>query len=79
MFMMIKPRNNKYIKTQQDYLFVVLLKAIMPRYLLMVKLEQEKHTLWKDLDTICMMIKEVLFLEQFKIYLDIFSLVKIKM
>lgn len=56
---MTKPVNNKSIKIQQDFLYVAPLKDIMLRSLLMVKLVQERHIQWKDLDIICMMIKGV--------------------
>jgi hypothetical protein len=78
MYMMTKHLNNKFIKIQQDSLYVVLFKDIMRQFSHMDKLEQEKHLQWKDLSTTCMMKKEVLFQEQFKIFLDIFKVAKIK-
>ena len=39
----------------------------------MAKLEQERRTLWKDLNITKMILKEVLFLEPWKKYSDIFS------
>lgn len=78
-YMMMKPLNNKSIKIPQDYRYVVLYKVIMPLFLLMVKQEQEKHLQWKDLSIICMMMKEESFQEQFKIFLDTFKAVRIRM
>jgi hypothetical protein len=79
MYMTTKHLNNKFIKIQLDYLYVVLSKDIMPLFSHMDKLEQEKHLPWKDLNTTCMMMKGVLFQEQFKIFLGIFKVAKIKM
>jgi hypothetical protein len=79
MYTMIKHLNNKFIKIQQDYQFVVLCKVITLQFLHMVKLVQEKPIQCKDSDIICMMIKEVLYQEQFRIYLDTYNLAKIKM
>jgi hypothetical protein len=78
MFMMINQINNKFIKILQDYQYVVPYKDIMLQFLLMDKQEQEKLIQWKDLDIICMTTKEELYQEQYKIYLDIYNLVKIK-
>jgi hypothetical protein len=40
---------------------------------------QAKPIPWKGLGTICMMIKEELYQEQFKIFLGIYKVVKMKM
>ncbi len=77
--MMISLINNKFIKILQDYQYVVLYKDTMLQFLHTDRQVQEKHIQWKDSDIICMMIKEVLFQEQFRIFLDIFKVVKIKM
>lgn len=77
--MMMKQPKNKYIKTPHVYLYVVHCKDITQRYLPMVKQEQAKLIQWKDLDIICMMMKEVLFLELSRIFLDIFNRAKMKM
>ena len=45
----------------------------------MDKQVQERHIQWKDLGIICMMMKEVLYQEQSKIFLDIFKVAKMKM
>jgi hypothetical protein len=79
MYMMIKHLNNKYIKIQRGYPYAAPSKVIMQQFLHMGKLEQEKHSQWKDSNTICTMMKEELFQEQSKIFLDIFKVVKIKM
>jgi len=78
MYTMIKHLNNKFIKILQDYQFAVLYKVITLQFLHMVKLEREKLIQCKDSDIICMMIKEVLYQEQFKIYLDTYNPAKIK-
>jgi len=52
MFMMMKLHNNKFIKIQRDCQYVQHCKVIMPRYLLMDKLAQEKPILCKDLNII---------------------------
>lgn len=77
--MMIKQPNNKFIKILPVYLFVVPYKGIMQLSLPMDKQAQEKHIPWKASDIICMMIKEELFREQYRIFLDIFNHAKIKM
>lgn len=79
MSMMMKPLNNKFIKTLLDYQFVVPFKATMPLYLHMDRLVQAKLTLCRDLDTTCMMMNEVLYPEQYKIFSGTFNLVKTKM
>jgi hypothetical protein len=76
---MTNPLNNKFIKIQQDYLYVVHLKAIMRQSLHMVRQAQEKRILWRVLDIICMMMKEALSLEQSRIFSGTFSRAKIKM
>ena len=77
--MMIKPPNNKFIKILLVYLFVAPYKDIMQLSLPMDKQAQEKHILWKASDIICMTIKEELFQEQYRIFLDIFNHARIKM
>lgn len=58
MSMMMNQHNKKYIKIQQDYQFVQLLKDIMQQYLLMVRQGQAKHTQWKGSSTTLAMRKE---------------------
>ena len=75
---MMKPLNNKFMKTLPDYQFVVPFKATMPLYLHMDRLVQAKPTQCKGLDTTCMMMNEVSYPEQYKIFSGTFNLVKTK-
>ena len=79
MFTTTKLHNNKCTKTRPDFQYAALFKDIMQPYLPMDRQAQEKPTPWRALDTICMMIKEALYLAQFKIFSGTFSLAKIKM
>ena len=67
------------MKTRPDYPYAALFRDIMQPYLPTDRQAQEKHILWRALDTICMTIKEALYLAQFKIFFGTFSLAKIKM
>jgi hypothetical protein len=78
-YMMMKHPNNKFIRILQDYLYVAPSKAIMLLSLLMDKQALEKLLQWKDLNIICTMMKEALFQELYKIFLDTFKVAKIKM
>lgn len=58
------------MKTQQDRLFFLFQKDIMPQFWLMVKQVLERHTPWKGLSIIKTILNEVSFLDQWKKSLD---------
>ena len=78
MFMMMIPSSQKYTVQRLNSQLCQLCKDIMLLSLHTAKLELERHLLWKDLNIICMMSKEVLSQEPFKIYSDISRAAKMK-
>ena len=76
-FLMTKPSKEIYIIPQQDYLYALHWRAIMPRFLPMGRLELVKLIPWKDLSIIFMMSKEESSLGLLRIYSNIFKDVKI--
>lgn len=75
--MMTNPPNNKSIKTQLAYLSAQPSKATMQLSLPMDRLEQERPSPWKGLDTTYMTIKGGSYPGQLKIFLIILEPTKV--
>lgn len=76
-FLMTKLSKEIYIIRQQDYLYALHWRAIMPLFLPMGRQELEKLIPWKDLSIIFMMRREESSPGLLRIYSNIFKDVKI--
>jgi hypothetical protein len=68
--------NKMFIKKQRKKLFNQRLKVTMPQFLHMDKRVQEKHTPWKDLNTITGILRGGLSLDQYKKFSIIFRIIR---